>query len=826
MNFHPVGEDGEVLKKEKISIGFFDKLIPVSMFMLALGLPLFFTGVTLQGIALDRQVYFYFWLMLGLVAWVSLGVVKGELRIAKTPLDIPIVLFLVVYGLSTALSIDKWHSLVGFFGDPSRGFLPMVALALAYYFIFSHFTPKRFYAMAGAFLFSSFFVVLWTVAVVQGIHFMPAAWEQYAPLSLLGSVSALGAYFAVLLPILLTALFQTSKIRIRGVQYVVRAALGIMMLSVLFLMIALYSYIPWVALFAGLAFFLIFILSQVVRPGDQWLWLPMITFVFTLSIVMMYQNSTTSSFSKARLPVEIAPNSALSWDIARGALKENFLIGTGPATYGYNFSLYKPETFNQTPFYTVRFYEGSSALFETLTTVGVAGMIAFVIVVLSFLSIGLYLLTREREQNKMLSLALWSSAITFIIMVFTVRINGPTILIGSLLSILALRVLLWESQSEQKWLNLSFKATPKFALTLAFLFMVVSAGVAAVFVFMGKLYMADMYAGRAVRAESPSVDGSLTDLSQALGYYPKESRYYTRAGHESLALALGEMNKPEADRNIDVARGFANSAVLNAVHAVELMPKDVAAVESVGVVYENLSLLDAGYLPKAKENYENASILDPKNPLLLLKIAQIDKALSDQKSAADDAKALLSDATNRLNQAIALKDDFAVAYHTLAIIKAGNKDFDGAIESERNAVGRDQKNLTYIYSLALLLQARDKNDDVDQAEQIYKAILANNEKLVDVRVSLGVLYEKQKNMQEATNTYQKALDSIPADNTNVATLRTQVEKMLTTVRNGGTNIGKPAPVADTTEAAPTPTQVVPASPVNPSDTSIQDAIPQ
>ncbi len=826
-NFQAVKEGEEVPKKENISIGFFDKLIPVSMFMLALGLPLFFTGVTLQGIALDRQMYFYFWLMLGLVAWVSLGVVKGELRIAKTPIDIPIIIFLALYGLSTLLSIDKWHSFVGFFGDPSRGFLPIAALVLAYYFFFTHFTSKRFFAMAGAFLFSSLIIVIWTVGVVRGIHFMPVSWEQYAPLSLLGSVSALGSYFALLLPLLLTGLFQTSKMKSKIFQYFVRGVLSIMLLAILFLMIALYSYIPWVALFAGMAFFLIFILSQVVRPGDQWVWLPMLVFVFTLSILMMYQGSNSQAFSKARLPVEIAPNLSLSWDIAKGALKENFLIGTGPATYGYNFALYKPETFNQTPFYTVRFYEGSSALFETLTTVGALGMIAFVIVVLSFMSIGLYLLTREREQNKMLSLALWSSAIIFIILIFTVRINGPIILIGSLLSIMALRVLLWESQSEQKWFNLSFKATPKFALTLAFLFMVVSAGVAAVFVFMGKVYMADIYAGRAVRAASPSVDGSLTNLGRAIGYYPKESRYYTRAGHESLALALTEMNKPEGERNIDLARRFSVDAITAVTRGADLMPKDVAAVESVGVVYENLSLFANDSLPKAKEYYENAQALDPNNPLLHLKIAQIDKALADQKGPGEESKALLSDAETRLNQAISLKDDFAIAHYTLAIIKSINKDFDGAIESATNAVNRDQRNLNFLYNLGLLFQARDKDDDLDKTEQIFKAILASNEKLVDVRASLGILYEKKKNMPEAITAYEKALEFIPAADSNTSTLRTQVEKMLSTVRNGGTNIGKPAPQVETVneeDLAPAP--IAPAAPVNAGDTSIQEAIPQ
>ena len=827
LSFHDT-ESGEVIpQKKNISIGFFDILIPVSMFMLALGLPIFFTGLTLQGIALDRQMYFYFWLMLGLVAWVSLGVIRGELRVSKTPLDIPIIAFLAVYGLSAIFSIDKWHSLFGFFGDPSRGFLPMAALVLAYYFFFSHFTPKRFYAMSGAFLFSSLLVVIWTVGVVRGLHFMPASWEQYAPLSLLGSVSALGAYFSLLLPIVLTGLFQTSKIRSKFLQYASRIILAAMAIAILFLLIVLYAYVPWVALFAGMAFFLIFILSQMVRPGDQWVWLPMLVFVFILSILMMYQGGGSQSLSKAQLPVEIAPNLSLSWDIAKGALKENFFIGSGPATYGYNFALYKPEAFNQTPFYTVRFYEGSSALFETLTTVGALGMIAFVITVLSFVSIGLYLLTREKEYNKMLSLSLWSAAIMFIILIFTVRVNGPIILVGALLSIMALRVLLWESQSEQKWLNLSLKATPKFALTLAFIFMVVSAGVAAVFVFMGKVYLADISAGRAVRAASPSIEGSLTDLGRSIGYYPKESRYYTRAGQESLALALNEMNKPESERNTDLARQFSVDAIAAVTRGAELMPNDVAAAESVGLVYENLSLIANDSLAKSKEYYEKARTLDPKNPLLALKIAQIDKALADQKGEGDESKTLLSDAEDRLNEAIALKDDFAMAHYTLAIVKSVKKDFDGAIESAVNAVNRDQNNLTFLYNLALLFQIRDKEGDSDKAEQIFKAILASNEKLIDVRVSLGVLYEKKKNTTEAINAYRKALESLPADNDEVADIRKQVEKMLDTVRNGGSNIGQSAPPTEAIPAeAEAPAPIIPAVPANTGDTSIQEAIPQ
>jgi tetratricopeptide (TPR) repeat protein len=122
---------------------------------------------------------------------------------------------------------------------------------------------------------------------------------------------------------------------------------------------------------------------------------------------------------------------------------------------------------------------------------------------------------------------------------------------------------------------------------------------------------------------------------------------------------------------------------------------------------------------------------------------------------------------------------------------------------------------------------RDKEGDLNSAEQIFKAILASNEKLLDVRVSLGVLYEKKKDMSEAMKSYEKALEFIPTDNERATTIRTQIEKMLGTVRAGGTNIGKPTPQVNTSsEEAPAPEPIAPAAPVNAGDTSIQEAIPQ
>jgi hypothetical protein len=56
-------------KKSALAVRVADAVANISFFMIFLGLPLFFTGITFQGIAFEKQVYFYVWILLALVAW-------------------------------------------------------------------------------------------------------------------------------------------------------------------------------------------------------------------------------------------------------------------------------------------------------------------------------------------------------------------------------------------------------------------------------------------------------------------------------------------------------------------------------------------------------------------------------------------------------------------------------------------------------------------------------------------------------------------------------------------------------------------------------------
>ncbi len=781
--------------KPRKSTAIFETVISVSLAALFFGLPLFFTGMTFQGIAFDKQIYFYLWLLVGVVAWVSKGVTTGEMHIRRTPMDIPIILFWVFYLVAAFFSVDRWHSFWGFFGDPSRGALSVTALLLAYYFILSHFTIKRFRLMFVAFISAGLVVVVWSFLVLMNIHFLPASLEQYAPISLIGTVSTLAIYLGIMVPLFLTALFalwQDESVK-KTLRKVLTGFLFVGLALSLFLLLALYSFVPWIVVLGGLSFFMVYILAQIVRPAEQWTWVPMLTFAIVLAFLMIGKNTLV----RANLPVEVAPNVSLSWQVAKETLKEHFAIGVGPGNYGYAFSMFRPMEYNLNALYTLRFYQGTGLFFEALATIGAIGTVLLLVVWFSFLSVGLYLLTHEKQRNKIYSLGFWTVLIMYFIAAFTAPLNGPLVLIGALLGTLALGTLMMESGSEEKYLDLSFKAAPKFALALAFIFMVVSAGVAFVFVFMGKVFIADLTAGKGVRlaAAAPSRDAAVM-LSDAIVRYPEEGRYFTRLGQEYMALANVEANKAEKDRDVNTVAQYVRQAVAASEQGKRQMPNDVMATESLALIYENGAVYASDALPKAEEIYMRAHELEPHNPLYFLKLGQVKRAEGDAKAEGAERTALYGNAKDYFKQAIDEKSDLAAAHYNLSIILARLKESDAAIESAIQAATIEKKNLNYLYNLGVLYQLRGKDGDQDKAENIFKDILVANDKLIDVRLSLGLLYEKANKRDQATEAYQKILEVIPADSEgNLKQTRDQVEKLISNIRNGVSNIKNAAAAA-------------------------------
>ncbi|HBI33908.1 MAG TPA: hypothetical protein DEA43_03625 [Candidatus Moranbacteria bacterium] len=789
--------------QESKMIGFLDSIVTVSLVLLFFGIPLFFTGLTLQGISFEKQIYFYAWLLIALVAWVSKGVITGEMKIKKTPLDIPVVLFWLACGASLFFSVDRWHSFWGYFGDPSRGFMNVTALVVAYYLIVSHFNKKRFVLVGSFLIAANFLLALWATLNLLGVQIVPAKFSQFAPFSPIGSITGMGIFLGAMIPIALVFILkifsQENAETVQESKSVKKIVAAVFLFATLilnlFVLLALYSFVTWLGVLAGVSFFLIYILAQIVRPKENWTWLPMATFVAILTILIIGSNS----IARVKLPVEVSPARELSWEITKNSLKDNLLVGSGLATYGYDFSLYKPQSFNLNPYYNLRFFQGAGVLFEGLSTIGIIGTIMFVLLVLTFISIGVYLLSIGKQKNKLYSLGFFSASLVVLVNAFLGKTEGSIVIFGILLIALTVAMLLFESESEENYLSLSLKASPKYALALAFVFMVVSAGVVFLFIFIGKIYVADMRAASAMKQEKITAEGSVAKLAGAISLNNKESRYYILLGQELMSLANEETLKGESERNLGLIQDYLNNSISSVNQAKNLSPKDVAAVEALAQIYENSGLYVTDSFTLSKDNYKKALEFEPHNPAYWVKIGQIEMAQASAQKTPEEAKALIGQAKDSFQKAIDEKNDLAVAHYQLALTKEALGDLDGAIKSIEQAAILEQSNLNYVYNTARIHQARGNEDDNKIAEAIYKNILSKNDKEVNTHFSLGLLYEKTNRNSDATLQYQKVLELLPEEN---AEVKTKIQKMISNIAAGIEN--KPENLGVDVVPAPAP----------------------
>lgn len=794
--------DGKEKKRSTIVSSTCDFFISVSLFMIFLGLPVFFTGMTLQGLFFEKQLYFYFWVLIALVAWTVKGVLFEEMKIRKTPLDIPILGFLGAYIIATVFSKDHWHSFWGAFGDPSRGLASVIVLIIAYYIIFSNFSQKKIKLALGALLLSNLIVAVWTTLAIFDINFLPK--EISAPLSLIGSLSSLFIYFSIMIPLGIVAALKATQSDAKLLFRLPTIVLAIITIILnLFLIFALLnvagSWVGLIALLVGVAMLLIFILSKIIQLKNfSWAWLPMGVFVAVMIFIMSGQ---FMDVAKIKLPIEIRQTFQLSWTVSKEAVKNNFFVGSGPATYGYDFSLYRPKESNPGDMYALRFNQGAGILNESIATTGALGTLLLAIVILSYLSVEIYLLSRNKTGDKLYSLGFFVASIIFLINASVLKTEGSILLLGALLSILALAILLSESESFEEYLNFSLKASPKFALALAFIFMVIASGVVFLFVFIGKIFVADIYMKKAV-ASATYDNSNVLKMNRAFSLYDKESQYFIQASQLQLILANQEAVKAEKDAKI--VENYLKNAIQAGAIAKNLGTNGVANVENLAQIYENSGLYIPDSLPLAEENYKRALELEPHNPNYYLKLAQI--KFNQSKNAGKDDQAKIAGETKELLQkSIDEKNDFALGYYNMASLQESQNDLDGAIDSMRHAFTIEQTNQGYLFDLGRLYQKRGKDSDDASAEQAFNLVIRYNDKNINAHFALANLYEKNKKNDQAIAEYQKVLDMLPEEQ---ASLRPQISKMIENVRNGVSNLQKPEQIVpEETQPQSTPADI-------------------
>jgi tetratricopeptide (TPR) repeat protein len=287
---------------------------------------------------------------------------------------------------------------------------------------------------------------------------------------------------------------------------------------------------------------------------------------------------------------------------------------------------------------------------------------------------------------------------------------------------------------------------------------------------------------------------SITKLGRAAELYTKEPRYLVRLSQTYMILANEEAAKPADETDARKVVNYIRESIAVMERAAAIAPNDARVAESLGLIYENSSLYAKDALPKAFDAYEKALSLEPNNPLLLVKLGTIKRAMGDALEAGEEQTALYDEAKGFFEAAIEKKADLPLAHYNLAVVLSRMKAYDAAIDEASKSTALEPGNVTYGYGLGSLYQARGTGDDYDKAKTIFENILNANEKLVDVRLALGILHEQRKEIDAALAEYRKILELLP-EGTQADTIREQVNTFIENLQSGRGNISanEPAP---------------------------------
>ncbi|HZE86631.1 MAG TPA: hypothetical protein VE090_00330, partial [Methylomirabilota bacterium] len=159
-------------------------------------------------------------------AWLTKMVLQRKIFVQRTPLDIPLLLFLISQIISTLFSLDSYVSWWGYYSRFNGGLFSTVCYILLYYSFVSNLQVKHVLKTLTVTLISGIIVSLWglpshfgadpTCFVFRG-SFDTACWtDAFRPtirvFSTLGQPAWFAAYLAVLIPLAMVyALKYTTK---------------------------------------------------------------------------------------------------------------------------------------------------------------------------------------------------------------------------------------------------------------------------------------------------------------------------------------------------------------------------------------------------------------------------------------------------------------------------------------------------------------------------------------------------------------------------------------------------------------------------------------
>ncbi|PIT96990.1 hypothetical protein COT82_00165 [Candidatus Campbellbacteria bacterium CG10_big_fil_rev_8_21_14_0_10_35_52] len=461
--------------------------------------------------------------------------------------------------------------------------------------------------------------------------------------------------------------------------------------------------------------------------------------------------------------IEARPSWQSTIDIAKRTYDENILFGSGPNTFVNQWTLFKPQSINNTLFWNTDFNSGIGAVPTSFITAGLLGGIAWVAFFIIFLYSGFRMLVVHSIENissYYLSLSLFLSSLYLWIFTVIYTPNAVIITFAFLLTGMYIASLRYMPTAPiEKEISFVSNQRIGFISTLILSVLLIISAVSLYII--GGQYISSLSFQRALIAAN--IDGNLEKAQSKINSaikFGSSDKYYRFASELDLArinILLSQEDK-DIDKRQTEFQALLGSAISNVQKAIKVDNKNYQNWSMLGIVYGSMVPFGVeGAYENAKQTYEKAITLNPSSPLLYLALARLELSRPDANT--DEAKRFISLALNE-------KNDYTEAIFLLSQIQVQSGDIQAAIKSAEAVAFLEPNNPVFLFQLGLL---HSNVGDNEKAIFVLEKAIALNNNYSNARYFLGLNYFKTGKVKDATEQFKIVSDLNP-DNQEVKTI--------------------------------------------------------
>ncbi len=686
--------------------------------------PIFFLPLTPSPVDLSKQFVFISLVLLATVAWLVKSTKQGKIEYAKNYAGIPLVTLVIFTVVSAFFSGARTLSFMGQTGGEADTALAIIGFALLYFLISVSFKDKSDIKNACIALMSSAaLAALHATLQAFGVLFLPWQFAQGGSFNAVGTMNAFslyGGFIAILSFALAYYMPVTKRMRI---------AAG-MLAGLSFILVFLISYwASFTAVIIALSLLVFFGIRSDEKKVARRNFIPLGIITVFACMLVLATGIVSIPVPRIATPSEVAPSISASVkiaaDTARGSVK-NFILGSGPATYQYEYALHHDAALNATPFWSVRFTQGFNAILTVLVSWGIFGTILFLLFI-GILAVMAVRLARNRHMDHMTGavVALYAYAAV------TIFLYPQNFVLYFLLFASAgmLAALSSEGKGGYGTLSFSLPIGMMFAVVIALALMYVN----------GRRYVAAVQFTRGINlaAEIKDIEKALPLLTAGSARDPQNDAYLGVLASAYLARANAIISASSAAPDAAAQKNVADAvtaAIAAAERATQVNPLNTANWIALAQIYEAAAPWSDGAEDLVFPVYGKASALDPANPAILLYVGNAHRAAGDRAKSGNAAA--YAAAEKSYEAALALKADYLQAALAIGTLNYQLERFQKArdILGQIAAVSPDYANALYFLGLT-----HEKLGDRAAARTAFERVLQLNPDSAEIKKIIAEL---------------------------------------------------------------------------------------